>query len=132
MNIEFRVNTKEKKQVVDLTQEVNQMIAKHQVESGWGKVFALHTTCCLTTADLDPGTDKDYLKAIETMFPQGDYQHPHDPEHVGDHIMSSIIGPSVEFPVKNGQAHLGSWQKIVLIELNGPRERSLVLKIRTD
>jgi secondary thiamine-phosphate synthase enzyme len=81
----------------------------------------------LTTADLDPGTDKDLLEAVRKIFPEGDYRHPHNPDHVGDHIMSSIIGPSVLVPVKKGELKLGTWQRVVLVELNGRRERTITL-----
>ncbi len=129
MTIDFSLETKKTKQVIDLTAQVNQYLQEHDIDSGWGKLFVLHTTCCLTTADLDPGTDQDYLHAIDNMFPPGDYQHPHNPDHVGDHIMSSLIGPSVSFPINKGRVQLGTWQKIVLIELNGPRTRNLVLSL---
>jgi secondary thiamine-phosphate synthase enzyme len=125
----FAINTTQTKEVVDLTSRLNELISETEINHGWGSLFVLHTTCCLTTADLDPGTDQDYLQAIERIFPQGNYRHPHDPNHVGDHIMSSIIGPSVDFPIENGSLKLGTWQKVVLIELNGPRERELMLKI---
>lgn len=125
----FSIKTKQPKQVINLTDNINQLIKQADITEGWGKLFALHTTCCLTTADLDPGTDQDYLQALDKMFPRGEYNHPHDPSHVGDHIMSSIIGPSVEFSVTNSQVKLGTWQKLVLIELNGPRERQLVLRV---
>lgn len=130
MKQEISINTSQGKQVIDLTSKVNQLVNEQNIETGWGRLFALHTTCALTTADLDPGTDQDYLQAINKIFPQGDYNHAHDPSHVGDHIMSSIIGTSVEFPIKNNQLQLGTWQKIVLIELNGPRERKLVLEVK--
>ena len=85
----------------------------------------MHTTCALTTADLDPGTDKDYLSAIEKIFPNCNWNHPHDPSHVGDHIMSSLIGPSIVLDVTNGKLALGTWQAVVLIELSGPRPRNI-------
>jgi len=125
---QINLKTDQEKQVVDLTDRLNQELKNQDKEKGLCFIFALHTTCCLTTADLDPGTDQDYLKAIEKMFPKGNYQHPHDPSHVGDHIMSSITGPSVLLPFKNKQLQLGTWQRVVLIELNGPRQRSLIIK----
>lgn len=130
MKQQLSISTSKEKQIIDLTSKVNQLIEEQNIQEGWGVLFALHTTCSLTTADLDPGTDQDYLQAIDKMFPKGDYNHSHDPTHVGDHIMSSIIGPSVQFPIKNGQAQLGTWQRIVLIELNGPRDRRLVLEVK--
>lgn len=125
------VATKEKKQVVSLGKKINNLIEESGVEEGQIHLTALHTTCCLTTADLDPGTDQDYLEAIEKIFPKGDWRHPHNPQHVGDHIMSSLIGASLSLPIQNGQLLLGRWQQPVLIELNGPRQRHLHLIIRS-
>ncbi len=124
----FQIKTKKKKEVVNITDQVNSILKKLGAKEGLVHIFVSHTTCCLTTADLDPGTDLDMLEAIEVMFPKGEYRHPHDPSHVGEHIMSSIIGPSVTAPVENGKVVLGTWQEIVLIELSGPRERTLTLQ----
>lgn len=126
--LNFSVNTEAHKQIVDISDKVNELLAKINAKDGLCYLFVTHTTCCLTTADLDPGTDQDYLTAIEKIFPKGLYRHPHDPSHVGDHIMSSIIGPSVMLPVEKGKVVLGTWQEIVLIELSGPKERKLILE----
>jgi secondary thiamine-phosphate synthase enzyme len=83
----------------------------------------------LTTADLDPGTDLDMLDAFEAMMPRLRYRHPHDPEHVPDHILSSMIGTSISIPFEHRRFVLGSWQRVVLVELDGPRDRELVLSI---
>jgi len=56
-----------------------------------------------------------------------DYNHPHDPEHMPDHILATTIGPSVTVPVQNGELQLGQWQRIVLCEFNGPRERTVTI-----
>lgn len=122
------IQTTKHKEVVDITERIDESIHRHRIKSGVCVVAVLHTTCCLTTADLDPGTDEDFLEAIEKMFPKGNYRHPHDPNHVGEHIMSSFIGTSVILPIENGKLLLGTWQRVVLIELSGPRERNLVVK----
>jgi secondary thiamine-phosphate synthase enzyme len=86
----------------------------------------LHTTAALT-ADLDPGTDLDLLDAFDALVPKLRYRHPHDPGHVGDHILSSLIGTSLCFPVKNGEPLLGTWQRIILVELDGACRRDVVI-----
>ena len=67
------------------------------------------------------------LDAFEAMIPKLRYRHPHNPAHVPDHILSSLIGASVTQPVESGQLVLGTWQRIILVELDGPREREIVL-----
>jgi len=63
------------------------------------------------------------------MVPKLDYRHEHNPEHVPDHILSAMIGTSVSLMVESGLLLLGTWQRVVLIELDGPRERELVIAL---
>ncbi len=121
-----QIPTKKAKQVVDITDSVASFLASAGAGNGLCHVFAKHTTAAITTADLDPGTDLDMLDAFEKIVPKLHYRHPHNPEHAPDHIMSSIIGPGVLLPVHAGRLQLGTWQRVVLIELDGPRQRDLV------
>ncbi|MGA7521704.1 MAG: secondary thiamine-phosphate synthase enzyme YjbQ [Acidobacteriaceae bacterium] len=121
----FRVATRSRRQIVDITESVQKHLPK---SSGVCFLNVLHTTAALTTADLDPGTDLDMLDAFEAMMPKLHYRHPHNPAHVPDHIMSSLIGSALTLPVESGSLVLGTWQRVVLVELDGPRERELVLQ----
>ena len=79
----------------------------------------------MAAGDLDPGTDLDLLNALRHVLPQLSYRHPHDPSHTPDHLLSSIIGPSVAIPYQNRRLLLGTWQRVILVELDGPRQRTL-------
>jgi secondary thiamine-phosphate synthase enzyme len=120
------VQTHKKREVLDITDKVQKLLS---AESGICHLFVLHTTAALTTADLDPGTDLDMLDAFEAMMPRLRYRHPHDPEHVPDHILSAMIGTSISIPFEHKRLLLGTWQCIVLIELDGPRDRELACSI---
>ena len=119
------VETQRKDQVVDITEEVERGVREAGKESGVCVVFAAHTTCALTTADLDPGTDEDLLQALRQLLPELRYRHPHDPRHTPDHILSTILGPSVSIPFAHGALLLGTWQRVILVELDGPRQRTV-------
>lgn len=123
------IKTVDKRQVIDLTDQINQEIKKQNFKEGVCNLFIAHTTAALTTADLDPGTDQDYLAAFEELIPKLNYQHPHDPSHTPDHILSSLIGTSLSLPVEDGKLVLGTWQRVVLIELDGPRERNVIVSM---
>jgi secondary thiamine-phosphate synthase enzyme len=126
------IKTRIKREILDLTPTLESLLHKHHSQAtGIVHLFILHTTAALTTADLDPGTDLDMLDAFEAMIPQLRYRHPHNPAHVPDHILSSLIGTSLAVPVEHGHFLLGTWQRIVLIELDGPRERELVVTVTT-
>lgn len=119
---QLSIQTEEPKQVVDITAQVRESL---DGKSGICHVFATHTTCAISTADLDPGTDQDYLNAGWEMIPKLKYVHPHDPSHVPAHILSTFIGPGVTIPVAEGDLKLGTWQRIVLLEFDGPRDRNV-------
>jgi secondary thiamine-phosphate synthase enzyme len=126
----FAIQTRKKREIVDITDEISQRLqSSYAGKSGICHLSVLHTTAALTTADLDPGTDLDMLDAFEAMIPKLQYRHPHNPKHVPDHILSSLIGTSVALPVKNGELMLGTWQRIVVVELDGPRQREAVLTV---
>ena len=119
------ITTKKYDEIVDITETVETHLREAPTESGICSIFVSHTTCALTTADLDPGTDLDFLDALRRLLPDISYRHPHDPSHTPDHILSSIIGSSVMVPFRDRQLLLGTWQRIVLVELSGPRRRTL-------
>ncbi len=121
------IQTKKSKQVIDITDELNDFIKQNKVQDGPVHLLLTHTTTALTTADLDPGTDQDMLDAFEKLIPKLNFRHPHNPSHAPDHILSSLIGISLTLIVNNGQLVLGTWQRVVLIEFAGPRQREIVI-----
>jgi secondary thiamine-phosphate synthase enzyme len=126
--IRLQVPTPRKRAVIDITQQVQAELRRdHALQSGVCHLLILHTTAALTTADLDPGTDLDMLDAFEAMMPKLRYRHPHDPSHVPDHILSALIGTSLSLIVENRALLLGTWQRVVLIELDGPRTREIAM-----
>lgn len=120
------IKSNKAKEIIDITGAADNALKKEGVKNGFCHFFAAHTTCALTTADLDPGADLDMLDAFEALIPKLSFRHPHDPSHMPDHILSALIGTSLVVPVKNGNFLLGEWQRIVLVEFSGPRERTIV------
>ena len=124
------IRTRRKREVIDITDAIQKLLSrKHSDKSGLCSLLVLHTTAALTTADLDPGTDLDMLDAFEAIIPKLHYRHPHNPAHVPDHILSALIGTSVALPFRDARMILGTWQRVVLIELDGPREREIVATV---
>lgn len=120
--MDLNVSTTKKRQVIDITDLLTENLSKG---SGLVNIFIKHTTAAITAADLDPGTDEDLLDGLGGILPEVDWRHPHNPKHAPDHLLSSIVGPEVTVPVKDGQLQLGTWQRIILIEFDGPRERKI-------
>ena len=126
------VVTNQAKQVLDVTDLVEKNLSASGMTNGTCLLFLTHTTAALTTADLDPGTDQDLLEAVERMIPRLNYRHPHNPKHVWSHIAASLVGPSLSLIAENGKMVLGTWQRVVLVELDGPREREILIHCRPE
>ncbi len=125
--------TRSKKEVLDITDRIQEELARTAGQaSGICHLTILHTTAALTTADLDPGTDLDMLDAFEAMIPKLRYRHPHDPGHTPDHILSALVGTSVVVPFEKNKLILGTWQRIVLLEFDGPRPREVMLVVTIE
>lgn len=130
--IKFTVKTKEKDEVVDITEKIEKAVEESGAESGLVNVFSAHTTCSITTTNLDPGTDKDLLDALRKIAPNLNYRHPHNPKHANDHILTALIGPSISVPFTERKLEMGTWQRIVLVELDGPRDRQVKITILSE
>ena len=121
----LRINTGSLKEVVDLTDQLQSLIRKAKMQEGICSIFVTHTTAALTTGEIGEGTEKDLLEVVEQMVPSIRFRHAHDPSHAWSHMASSILGPSLTIPVSGGKLVLGTWQSVMLVELDGPRERTI-------
>lgn len=122
------IQSKKAHEIIDITDLVNNFIAENERKQGICFLNVLHTTVALTIADLDPGTDLDFLDAIYAMMPKLVYRHEHNPapQHVGAHLMSAIIGTTLTMPFEQRTLLLGTWQRVILIELDGPKDRIII------
>jgi len=109
---EIAIKTSKKREVIDITEDIEKSLDGN----GICNIFVRHTTAAISTADFDPGgTKESYLDAFEELIPKLQFRHPHDPEHMPDHILSTLIGTSIPIPFKEGKLLLGTWQRIVFI-----------------
>lgn len=127
MILQFETQTK--RQILDITDDISELLDKDVHNSGIINIFVPHTTATVTLAETDPETLEDYLDAFDALIPKLNYRHRHDPPHVVDHILASIIGPSINIPFEDGELLLGTWQDVVLVELDGPRTRNVYITI---
>jgi secondary thiamine-phosphate synthase enzyme len=121
----LRVHTGRLKEVVDLTDQIGSLIGRAQIADGLCTVFVTHTTAAVTTGEIGEGTEQDFLEVVEHMIPRIRFRHAHDPSHAWSHMAASLLGPSLTIPVSGGKLILGTWQSIMLVELDGPRERQV-------
>ena len=126
---QISVRTERDKQVLDITDRIEKFIAQAGVEDGLCNIFVLHTTAAITTGEAIEGTDEDLMETLERMIPRIDFRHGHDPSHAPDHMISSIVGASLTVPVGKGRLVLGTWQRVLFVECNGPRTRSVRITV---
>lgn len=120
----LQIHTRHKRRIIDITDE---LMLKTPGGSGALTMFVQHTTAALTVMDLDPGTDADFLDFLQHLVPDKRWRHPHDPSHAPDHLLASLVGPSVVVPYADGDLQLGTWQRVVLVEFDGPRDRTVII-----
>jgi secondary thiamine-phosphate synthase enzyme len=121
----LKVGTAHLKEVVDLTDRVHALIRRANMRHGLCSLFVSHTTAALTTGEIGEGTEQDLLDVVEQIIPSIRFRHAHDPSHAWSHMAASLLGPSLTLPVSDGQLALGTWQSVLLVEMDGPRERTV-------
>ncbi len=123
------LQTRRAKQVIDITDEVESFLADSGVADGICNLFVLHTTAALTTGEAIEGTDEDLMETLERIIPRIKFRHGHDPSHAPDHMIASIVGASLSLPVRKSRLLLGTWQRVLFVEANGPRSRSVAITV---
>ena len=129
MSHRLHIRTTELKQIVDLTDQVQAVVRQAKLKEGLCSVFVTHTTAAVTTGEIGEGTEQDFLEIVEQMIPRIRFRHAHDPSHAWAHMAASILSPSLTIPVSAGTLILGTWQSVMLVELDGPRERNVYVTL---
>src|SRR6266850_6513621 len=119
------ISTQRDKQALDITDRVQQFVSELAISAGLCSVFVTHTTAAITTGESIEGTDEDLMEVLERIIPDIKFRHHHDPSHAPDHMISSIVGASLTIPINGGKLQLGTWQRVLLVECNGPRDRRI-------
>jgi secondary thiamine-phosphate synthase enzyme len=115
-----------RRRIVDLTEPVRKFCADHG--DGLVNVFVPHATAGLAVIETGAGSDEDLVETLEQLLPRDDrYRHRHgSPGHGADHVLPAIVSPSLTVPVSNGEPLLGTWQSVVLVDLNRDNPRRSV------
>lgn len=128
---EFFVKTTHKYQVVDITSRVREIVAQDGLEEGLCCVFVPHATAAVTiNENADPNIGDDLQEALGKLIPEGVWRHDRVDDNAAAHIKATILGPSETVPVKHGRLVLGTWQSIMLMEFDGPRDRRVIVQVR--
>ena len=129
MLIKLNVGTREHTQMVNVTDIIQKAVEESGVSSGVCTVFVPHTTAAVTiNENADPDVVRDFTTEINKIVPWEDgYRHMEG--NSAAHLKASMIGFSEQLIIENGRLVLGTWQGVYFCEYDGPRRRSLFVKI---
>jgi secondary thiamine-phosphate synthase enzyme len=125
----IKVETSSAREIVDVTTLVSRVVREIGVMKGICHLFVPHTTAGITlNENTDPNVRRDFLAALEKSVPTaGDYLHAEG--NSAAHILASLVGSSTTAFVENGKLVLGAWQAVYLCEFDGPRTRTVLIKV---
>ena len=119
--------------IINVTEQISGALKENELQNGIITVFIAGSTAAVTTIEYEPGLRHDFPKMLSRIAPKDIQYHHDDTWHDGNghsHVRASLIGPSLTVPFSNGNLILGTWQQIVVIEMDTkPRKRTLTLQI---
>jgi secondary thiamine-phosphate synthase enzyme len=126
----FYFETKQKRELVNITDRVAAVVAASQIQEGMVLVSAMHITAGVFVNDHEPGLWEDIWAWLQHLAPEGpDYKHHRTGEDNGDaHLKSILVHHQVIVPITAGKLDLGPWQQIFYAEFDGQRRKRLVVK----
>ena len=126
---EFTFKSNKNKQIIDITEDISKALKKQEANMGLCHLLIRHTTAAISFSDLDPETNLDMLDILSAIVPELKFRHPKALSRTTDHILSTLIGNSLFIPFKDKKLMLGTWQRIIIFEFDGPRERKVIMSI---
>lgn len=130
----FSIETHGEGDVIDITPRVDEIVKKSGITDGLVSIFIQGSTAALTTIEYEPGVLSDLNRALSVLAPD-DISYAHDLAW-GDgngrsHVKAALVGPSLTIPIRKGLLQCGTWQQIVLLELDirPGRNRSVICTV---
>jgi secondary thiamine-phosphate synthase enzyme len=128
--------TRERLELINITRDLNEVVRKHGLKAGFIIVQSLHTTTAVFINEFQQALVDDMKSFLEKLVGRLDYWRHNDPrlsecerQNAASHLRAMVLGHTLSVPVRNGELMLGTWQSIILAELDGPRERSVQVQV---
>jgi len=127
------IETDEREEFVDLGPRIRKILKEEGVGEGVVHLWALHTTCALTVNEnADPDVPRDMIGKMNALVPNVEPYYQHAEGNSDSHVKTSLFGPGLTLLVHRGDLVLGTWQGVFLVEWDGPRTRSVVVRVVPD
>ncbi|MCX8136173.1 secondary thiamine-phosphate synthase enzyme YjbQ [Pyrobaculum aerophilum] len=130
---ELRVSTRLQEDIVVITEQVERVVEKSGVKNGLALIYLPHATAIVTANENEPRLKDDILNKVRALFPRGaGYRHDEIDDNANAHLANIFLGFHVVMPVVGGKLRRGTWQELMLIEMDGPRSRNVVVVVIGD
>ena len=128
---DITLRTRKTQEMIDITQQVADEVRRMGTKDGLCLVFVPHATAAVViNENADPNVCQDILDAMGGLVPEGPWRHDRIDNNAAAHIKATILGPSETVPVRGGALRLGTWQRLMLMEFDGPRDRTVIVEVR--
>jgi secondary thiamine-phosphate synthase enzyme len=129
----IKLQTEGEGDMIDMTSQLSNIVKESKIKNGTVTIFVSGSTAAVTTIEYESGLIHDFPVMLSRIVPKGiEYEHDNT-WHDGNghsHVRSSLIGPSITIPVIHGKLTLGTWQQVVLLEMDTrSRNRTVILQI---
>ena len=128
--------TRERLELINITRDLNEVVRKHGMKAGFLLVQSLHTTTAVFINEFQQALLDDIKSFLERLVGRIEYWRHNDPKlsecsrkNADSHLRAMVLGHTLSLPVRNGELALGTWQSVILAELDGPRERSIQVQV---
>ena len=127
----FHVATRERQQAIEITDRVRECVKRSGTRDGLCHVMVLHSTAAIVVNETDdPNIGADLVRALDRAVPEhAGWLHDRIDDNAHAHIKASLLGPSELLGIRAGELVLGTWQRLLLLEFDGPRERQVAVQI---
>lgn len=129
----IKLRTEGEGDMIDMTAQLSNTVKESKIKNGTVTIFVSGSTAAVTTIEYESGLKHDFPEMLSRVVPK-DIEYEHDNTwHDGNghsHVRSSLIGPSITIPIIHGKLTLGTWQQVVLLEMDTrSRNRTVILQI---
>lgn len=126
------IKSRTRSELINITDQVQEMVRSAKVNNGICYLFVMHTTAGITVNEgADPAVQRDIINFLNKLVPNDPY-FTHAEGNSDAHIKSALVGASRHIFINNSRLVLGTWQAIYFCEFDGPRERKIAVKITAD
>jgi len=129
----FKVKTKSELDIKNITEKTKKIVQKSDIQEGTVTLFVAGSTAAITTIEYESGLIHDISEALDRLFPKDIHYKHHEKWHDGNghsHIRASFIGQSFTAPITDGKIELGTWQQIILCDMDvKSRSREVIVKM---